>query len=49
MSNSEIIMLVGGVIAAALGAVDAIRSNWQSLAALGVVVLGVTLVLLALV
>lgn len=42
-------MLVGGVIAAVLGAVDLIRSNWQSLTALGVVVLGIVFVLLALV
>ena len=48
MSNSEIIMIVGGVIAVILGGIDATRSNLQSLTAWGVVVLGVTLVLLAL-
>jgi hypothetical protein len=48
MSNSELIMLVGGAIAVILGGVDAARSNLQSLTAWGVVVLGVALVLLAL-
>jgi hypothetical protein len=49
MSNAEIIMLVGGAIAAILGGVGVARSNLQSLTDWGVVVLGVTLVLLALV
>ena len=48
MSTNEIIMIVGGVIAVILGGVDVARSNLQSLTAWGVVVLGITLVLLAL-
>jgi hypothetical protein len=49
VDNSEVIMLVGGVIAAILGGVGIARSNLQSLTDWGVLVLGVTLVLLALV
>jgi hypothetical protein len=48
MSNTEIIELVGGVIAVVLGGIDVFRSQGQSLAAWGVAVLGVVFVLLAL-
>jgi hypothetical protein len=48
MSQSDLIMLVGGVIAAVLGGIDLTRTNLQSLTAWGVVVLGVVFVLLSL-
>jgi hypothetical protein len=49
MSNSEVIMIVGGILAAVLGGIELSRTNLQSLTAWGVVVLGVVFVLLALV
>jgi hypothetical protein len=48
MSQNDIILIVGGVIATILGGIDLSQSNLRSLTAWGVVVLGVTLVLLAL-
>ena len=49
MSNDEIILLVGGILATVLGLIDLIRTNYQSLAAAGVAVLGVALILVALI
>jgi hypothetical protein len=48
VSNSEIIMIVGGLIAIVLGLVEAMRTDWQSLPGWGVAVLGATFVALAL-
>lgn len=49
MSSSEIVMIVGGIIAVILGGADVMRSNLQSLTAYGVVVLGIVLIILALI
>jgi hypothetical protein len=51
MSNPDIAMLVGGIIAVILGGIDALRATPAappSLTALGVVVLGVVFILVAL-
>jgi hypothetical protein len=48
VSNDEIVMIVGGLIAVFCGAIDLIRTNYQSLSAAGVAVLGVVFILLAL-
>jgi hypothetical protein len=47
VNTSEIIMLVGGLVAGILGLIDLLRSDWQSLTAAGVAVLGAVFVLLA--
>jgi len=49
VSNSEIIMIVAGLIAAVAGIIDLIRTEGQSLSAWGVAVLGGAFVLLALI
>jgi hypothetical protein len=48
MSNPDIAMLVGGIIAVILGGIDVARSSGQSLTAWGVGVLGVVFILVAL-
>lgn len=48
MNTADIVMLVGGAIALVLGVVELLRTDWQSLPAYGVAVLGAVFVALVL-
>jgi hypothetical protein len=48
MSHAEIAMLVGGLLAIVLGAIDWVNSDYKSLTSLGVAILGIVFCLLAL-
>jgi hypothetical protein len=47
MSNVELVMFIGGVLATVLGGIDSLRSSPPSLTSIGVVVLGIVFIILA--